>query len=646
MKRLLPLLFALLVGCICRAQATAKKDSLLKLFSAAKDDSLKVILLIKVSSAYATSNFDSSLLYLQKAEALAKEKKVTACDPAINTGFSQYYYYNNDYQKSKEYALKNLAIAEKNDDDQLRAKTYNNLSAIYNYFGNYKSAIDYVLKCIALSEKVKDSASFPVRNLTASTTYYHLKQYDKSIIYSKKAIAFGKQFNNPFVIMMGLNNLAGGYSAQHKTDTAIGIYLQQLDFARQEEDIVITCYALINLCNNYFTNNNQAGVEKYSAMLDKIALDMPDKRAIAEIYNVNALRYILRKDYLSAKVELDSGIALAKREDADALGNLYQTYSKLYFIQNKIKEAEDYSYKYDSLQAAATLKELNFYTEDMEVKYETEKKEAQIKLQQASIRQKNTLNYILLGSAAALTIILLMGYRNYRHKQKLQKAKIAELETEKQLLATQSLLKGQEDERSRLAKDLHDGLGGLLSGVKLQLGAMKGNLILTEANGAMFNNALNKLDESIAEMRRVAHNMMPEALLRLGLKQALQDYFDNINVAGPFVINTEFYGLEKRLDTDVEISVYRTIQELVNNAIKHSEAKNILVQVMRQGRSLNFTVEDNGKGFDVAAAERMNTAGLQSIRSRVNYLNGKMDIRSQPGKGTSVYIECIIEDNG
>ncbi len=636
----------MLVGCICRAQATAKKDSLLKLFSAAKDDSLKVILLIKVSSAYATSNFDSSLLYLQKAEALAKEKKVTACDPAINTGFSQYYYYNNDYQKSKEYALKNLAIAEKNDDDQLRAKTYNNLSAIYNYFGNYKSAIDYVLKCIALSEKVKDSASFPVRNLTASTTYYHLKQYDKSIIYSKKAIAFGKQFNNPFVIMMGLNNLAGGYSAQHKTDTAIGIYLQQLDFARQEEDIVITCYALINLCNNYFTNNNQAGVEKYSAMLDKIALDMPDKRAIAEIYNVNALRYILRKDYLSAKVELDSGIALAKREDADALGNLYQTYSKLYFIQNKIKEAEDYSYKYDSLQAAATLKELNFYTEDMEVKYETEKKEAQIKLQQASIRQKNTLNYILLGSAAALTIILLMGYRNYRHKQKLQKAKIAELETEKQLLATQSLLKGQEDERSRLAKDLHDGLGGLLSGVKLQLGAMKGNLILTEANGAMFNNALNKLDESIAEMRRVAHNMMPEALLRLGLKQALQDYFDNINVAGPFVINTEFYGLEKRLDTDVEISVYRTIQELVNNAIKHSEAKNILVQVMRQGRSLNFTVEDNGKGFDVAAAERMNTAGLQSIRSRVNYLNGKMDIRSQPGKGTSVYIECIIEDNG
>jgi len=111
----------------------------------------------------------------------------------------------------------------------------------------------------------------------------------------------------------------------------------------------------------------------------------------------------------------------------------------------------------------------------------------------------------LARSALALALIVFLLYRNYTNRQKLQQQRIIELETEKQLLATQSLLQGQEDERSRLAKDLHDGLGGLLSGVKLQLGAMKGNLILSEEHGRNFNNALNKLDESISEMRRVAH---------------------------------------------------------------------------------------------------------------------------------------------
>src|SRR5690606_6876594 len=128
-------------------------------------------------------------------------------------------------------------------------------------------------------------------------------------------------------------------------------------------------------------------------------------------------------------------------------------------------------------------------------------------------------------------------------RQKIQQAKIEELETEKQLLAAQSLLKGQEDERSRLAKDRHDGLGGMLSGVKLQLGAMKGNIILTQENSALFNSALEKLDQSISEMRRVAHNMMPETLVRLGLEQALQEYCDGLSQQQEFTIHCVFSGM-------------------------------------------------------------------------------------------------------
>lgn len=280
----------------------------------------------------------------------------------------------------------------------------------------------------------------------------------------------------------------------------------------------------------------------------------------------------------------------------------------------------------------------------LDKKYETASKEQQLKLQQATIRQQQTWNLILGGSAVALLLIGLLLYRNYNQKRKLQQQQIAELEKEKLLLATQSILKGQEEERSRMAKDLHDGLGGLLSGVKLQLGAMKGNLILSEEHARVFNNALGKLDESISEMRRVAHNMMPEALMKLGLQQALQDYCEGLSEGQSFKINTEFHGLEQRMTPSTEVVVYRIVQELLNNAVKHSGASVILAQVMRQENGLSITVEDNGRGFN--KEEVIQGTGLKNIRSRVDYLQGQLDIQSVPGKGTSVHIECTIEMHG
>ena len=179
-------------------------------------------------------------------------------------------------------------------------------------------------------------------------------------------------------------------------------------------------------------------MEKYSAILNKVMPQIPDKNTIAEIHNVHALRHILRKEYPLAKVQLDNGIALAKKENAgDALGNLYHSYARFYFTQNKIKEGEDYSYKYDSLQRAANLKELNFYLEDLGVQYETAKKENLLELQHVQLKQKNSLIYFLSAGAIALLAISLLSYRNYHHRQKLQQAKIDELETEKQLTATE-----------------------------------------------------------------------------------------------------------------------------------------------------------------------------------------------------------------
>jgi two-component system, NarL family, sensor kinase len=206
------------------------------------------------------------------------------------------------------------------------------------------------------------------------------------------------------------------------------------------------------------------------------------------------------------------------------------------------------------------------------------------------------------------------------------------------------MLKGQEEERSRMAKDLHDGLGGMLSGVKLSLGAMKGNMILSEANTRLFASVLDQLDHSINEMRRVAHNMMPEALVKLGLQQAVQDYCDGLNESNNLKFNTQFYGLEKRLDTASEIVVYRIVQELLNNVVKHANASEVLVQLMRHEKNLNITIEDNGRGFIVGEVDSQRSVGLNNVRSRVDYLKGQLDIKSAPGAGTSIHIECAVQD--
>jgi len=136
---------------------------------------------------------------------------------------------------------------------------------------------------------------------------------------------------------------------------------------------------------------------------------------------------------------------------------------------------------------------------------------------------------------------------------------------------------------------------------------------------------------------------MPEALLNLGLSQALQDYCDGLSESQQFVINCQLYGLDRRMSPSSEVVIYRIVQELLNNAVKHAGATTILAQVMRQDSRLTITVEDNGKGFDKEQVDAMKTAGLRNIQSRVHYLRGQMDIQSAPGRGTSVHIECTIE---
>jgi len=169
---------------------------------------------------------------------------------------------------------------------------------------------------------------------------------------------------------------------------------------------------------------------------------------------------------------------------------------------------------------------------------------------------------------------------------------------------------------------------------------MKGNLIMTPENNQAFERSMDMLDSSIKEMRRVAHNMMPEALVKFGLDTALKDFCNEVNQSGALQVNYQSIGMEDAaIEQTTAITVYRIVQELINNSMKHAVARNAIVQVSKTGDQLAVTVEDDGKGFDTAIINKGTGMGWNNIQSRVDFLKGNLDIQSENEKGTSVHIE-------
>jgi signal transduction histidine kinase len=357
--------------------------------------------------------------------------------------------------------------------------------------------------------------------------------------------------------------------------------------------------------------------------------------AYAQYFNGNSIE---------ARKNIDEALAISLRDSMpDEMRVAYAVLSYIAAKDGDFKTSVLAKEKSDSIIEANLNAEVLKSTADLEKKYETEKKDSQIKLQQAALKTKNIFNYILMGGAAILLLLSLLSYRTYKQKQKLQQQRISELETQQQLTATEAVLKGEEQERTRLAKDLHDGLGGMLSGIKYSMNSMKGNLIVTPENIQAFERSMDMLDSSIKEMRRVAHNMMPEALLKFGLDTALKDFCNDINQSGAIKINYQSIGMENTtVDQTTAITIYRIVQELVNNIMKHAAAKSAIVQVTKSNGQLSVTVEDDGKGFDTVILQGTKGIGWTNIQSRIDFLKGTLDVNSKPGTGTSVHIEITV----
>ena len=523
-------------------------------------------------------------------------------------------------QKLKEAAevyLRVITLTENSSNYIDLSKAYIGMYNFNKQSGDYDKAMAFINKCLTVSEKNNYKPGI------AKSKYGTAALLDDQSYPEKK-----DNFNLTFKLM----NEAAALWAEIK-DTAqvnrmqVGMAEALSNYGLYDTAIQLLKSKKLFLADSY----NQKYAAQYYFTLKKI-------------YNQKAGASNEKKEiHLKAIENFDSCISIAKKLNNNKyLLWGYNWISSSYAFINDYKNAYLFKKRFanlnDSLLDASYLQSMA----GVQHKYEVEKKEKEIISLHSANLQKSTLNKFLIGSTIALVLLGLLGYRNFKTKQKLHKTQIIQLEKDKQLLAIDAMLKGQEEERSRLAKDLHDGLGGMLSGVKLSFVNMKENLIMDAESVTSFEKSILQLDNTIAELRKVAHNLMPEALVKFGLKNAILDFCNSMQLSSKTKIIFEQLGTERLLSNTADLYIYRIVQELINNAIKHADADQILVQLTKTNDKVLLTVEDDGKGFNTELIRSAKGIGLKNIQQRVDYLKGKIDIASQAAEGTSVNIELYV----
>ena len=625
-------------------------DSLLLDLKKPLADSNRAMSLMRLGVNY--ENIDTSKAYKAYADAISFAVGKKLYYEAGRAYQNQSYLYRITVQYDKAIASINKAIEnyQRSKHGKARlweANAYNDKAAMLYAQNETGQAVELYLKSISVLEALEMFETMTTKYANLANLFGDIEEKEKHLEYALKAVDVARKSGNRQSLCIAFFTLTNYYNRQLEVVSA----KRYLDSSRKyfneadntnNIDIQFSFY-LISAQVFRISNQLDSALYFFKKCYDQSsALNYGYGMAESQL-QMGAVS-ILKKDYPQAERYLLAGIKDAKAINYHGmLDEGYKYLSDVYSETGRYKEAYEYLWLYKELNDSVLNLASKKYATELEKKYESEKKDKQIKLQQAQLLRRKTLIYVALGAAAALLIVSLLTYRNYRQRQKIQQQRISELEKTRQLTATEAILKGEEQERSRLAKDLHDGLGGMMSGIKYSLLTMKKNQIMTPENQQAFERSIDLLDSSINELRRVAHNMMPEALVKFGLDTALGDFCNDVNQTGALQVSYQSIGIKDlHLDQTTSITIYRIVQELINNTMKHAAARSAIVQVSKTGTAITITVEDDGRGFNTAILEGVKGMGWSNIQSRVGYLNGKLDVQSEAGKGTSVHIELNV----
>ncbi len=550
------------------------------------------------------------------------------------------FYDKQDYKNAALWMQKALGLATRNNFqyDELHACRVS-LNNIFFHEGDYVRAMSISTDGLTKAEKINDVERMAHYNNVLGYIMMKQENFELANNYFSTHLKLSKQIKNKEEEAKALLNLADLSLSEKKMDEAIpfikdALHIYQTDMPAYKAK---QAYAINKLAETYRLKQNNKDALRFALQaIELVKNEGGHNRYDIAAYYINAAygyNQASRPD--SALYYSRSGLAIVQEiKHRELMRDAFEQLSLSFAMQKKFDSAFAYQQLFsllkDSIVNENSQKEILQREANLQI-------ERQKRIQEAALSRQKLVRNIIIGIALLAITILILLYNRRRIKQKILYQQELNKQQNEQINA---VIAAQDKERKRIAEDLHDSLGSILSAAKLKLSVIaetaSGNY--TNENNA-FGDTLNLIDEAVNEMRNISHNLLPASLIRVGLFAGLKNLFDNISSSSGLQINFSVHGFKERIDETIEVSIYRIILEAINNVVKHAKASNATVQLMQFENYINIMVEDDGVGFDKKAIENKQGIGLNSIHSRVDHIKGNIDIDTKPMSGTVINID-------
>lgn len=561
-----------------------------------------------------------------------------------------------DYDTALIYAAQSLLITNTLNDYVEKAKMYSVLGTIYESKLDFGSAVIHHEESIKIREQLGEKIDLARSYLKLANALNSFKKYNEELINLQKGLKLCLISKNEFLLSKFYTNLGANYEIRQKKDSALIFYQKSLTIKEKNnysgKDVV---YANIGDIHQYKNLLNLA--EEYYLKSLQIAVNSKNKKQEAiTSYNLGNV-YLKKGSYNKAIKSLTNSREIAKqRKDLSLELKILMSLAESHERKGNFQKASLYNEKHivlrDSLDKIFNDAKMTIASYERE-KRKNEKLEQEKEIDQQKIKtikaEEQTQEIILYAVSGILILVSILFFAILRfRKERREKELIAqnniELLKKQELKSIKAMIDGQEKERKRIAQNLHDRLGSMLSMVKLHYKSVEDNLdALKEKNKEQYEKANNLLDEACVAVREIAHEMISGVLTKFGLTAALEELKDTIEGSGTLKVELITFGLDNRLENKLEMEIYGIIQELIHNIIKHADAKELSIQLLKRDGKLNIIVEDDGVGFDISSKDQNVGMGLKSVYSRVDDLSGEIEIDSGRGNGSTITIHIPLD---
>ncbi|PTX61094.1 tetratricopeptide repeat protein [Kordia periserrulae] len=556
-----------------------------------------------------------------------------------------------DFVRSSSFGEKALAYFKRDNNEYAIGIAFNNLGYSYLKQDKLDKALTFLLEGLAIGKKNGNQSMIADSFLNLGLLYNELNDYDRALDYFRKGEKIAK--NNQLILINFYNNIGVAYFEKGNDSLALINYNLVLDLHKEYKTDGSDSEIYNNLGNVYYIRNNlDKALENYTKSLN-ISKKNGLKNTKAEVYNnlgniffkkdqkQKALEYYLKAEDIAIKTENDN-LSLQILENIKNVHQDLGNTSKSNEYINRLLE-----FKTKSAKRLKKLLQIRTNFDAAQKRIDLLKKDKEII--SVENERKQTYIYSLVAISLLLLLLFFASKKASKEKQRAQASEIRRQEIEKslknqELKSINTMLEGQEKERQRIAKDLHDSIGNTLSMVKLHFETVEENIekFKNSANEE-YKKAIELLDKACNDVRKISREMDSGVLGNFGLIAALEDLKEILESSNKIKVELNIYGLVERLDNNIEITIYRIFQELISNILKYANAKNIILQLLERDDKLLIYVEDDGIGFNFEES-RGKGMGLKNIEARVESLNGTFQVDSESNNGAFVSIEIPIKE--